>query len=1022
MLSYYSFTSFIRKGIANSVASVDDPATGNAGNSTQLARPSIEVTVNLAFDQVTASPRKQLDIYSVANVAGIDPRAIIRTVPAHYCTNAEPNYLASIDFFEEDFPWRFSPATAHQQAANNQVLTPWLALVVLKEDEFEAVNITSATADHQQLPFLRLTGTAQHDAIFVPFEELHLWAHAHTNADLTSSSNALQAQMDEDGDNCYARIICARRLSANTSYHAFLIPSFEAGRLAGMGNYDAAETTPVNAGSWANRQTEFPYYHSWYFATGAMGDFEYLARQLQPKPADQTVGYRPLTVPGITDALQLPGCLRVPLGTLPNDVRNRILNYENWAGATLQPWQFETAQEIDTQIGNDDDPVLTRPVYGRWHAKVEASLYQGTRTNATVNPANREWVSKLNLDPRYRAIAAIGVETIQKNQEELMDAAWDQVDAIHEANKKIRLAQLAIQVNKQFEKKVLANFTDEQFIGFASPLHKKVNAMMGLTPTLYQTIGKSAVPQSITNNLFRKVSRNTSSLARMSKATAQVFSNNVRLMDALNKSSITSFNYKKQPVGFITDNRFADAVRKQLSKVTTVVGGNILDRNKLVKLVSGAVRYDKQFKELVINQPDIAFKYEAAAPVFSMAPRLPVAPALPAPGRTRFPVTPVTGTLPGRLPDLTHVRPGRDIILPTKSAFIQALENTAVVFGIQDQIPVVNPVPLNIPAIRENLSARLQPTQLFKQWYAHLFPTVFETMPEPEEWFEPVMKYPEFTIPTYQYLKEKSTEFFLPNLNKIENNSITLLETNQAFIEAYMVGLNHEFSRELLWRGYPTDQRGSYFRLFWDSISNRKDVKELHTWNRALGFNNEERSDNNLVLVVRGDLLKKFPRTIIGVQKAAWKNNNVKTDREIDDDADFILPIFEAYLEPDLYFIGFNLKEEELVGKRDPSNAGDDPGYFFIMKERSGEPRFGLDEGASAGAITQWNQLSWAQVNTAANAVLKFSGAAAISFNRTSDDTQAAFPPSNSAQLAYLLHQQPALIAIHASRLLPKNN
>ena len=32
-----------------------------------------------------------------------------------------------------------------------------------------------------------------------------------------------------------------------------------------------------------------------------------------------------------------------------------------------------------------------------------------------------------------------------------------------------------------------------------------------------------------------------------------------------------------------------------------------------------------------------------------------------------------------------------------------------------------------------------------------------------------------------------------------------------------MVGLNHEFARKLLWREYPTDQRGSYFRQFWDA-------------------------------------------------------------------------------------------------------------------------------------------------------------------------------------------------------------
>ena len=31
-----------------------------------------------------------------------------------------------------------------------------------------------------------------------------------------------------------------------------------------------------------------------------------------------------------------------------------------------------------------------------------------------------------------------------------------------------------------------------------------------------------------------------------------------------------------------------------------------------------------------------------------------------------------------------------------------------------------------------------------------------------------------------------------------------------------MVGLNHEMGRELLWRGFPTDQRGTVFSVFWD--------------------------------------------------------------------------------------------------------------------------------------------------------------------------------------------------------------
>ena len=50
----------------------------------------------------------------------------------------------------------------------------------------------------------------------------------------------------------------------------------------------------------------------------------------------------------------------------------------------------------------------------------------------------------------------------------------------------------------------------------------------------------------------------------------------------------------------------------------------------------------------------------------------------------------------------------------------------------------------------------------------------------------------------YEDLKRISDELFLPNVQLIEQNSMTLLETNQPFIESYMVGLNHEFARELL--------------------------------------------------------------------------------------------------------------------------------------------------------------------------------------------------------------------------------
>src|SRR6185369_10240412 len=114
---------------------------------------------------------------------------------------------------------------------------------------------------------------------------------------------------------------------------------------------------------------------------------------------------------------------------------------------------------------------------------------------------------------------------------------------------------------------------------------------------------------------------------------------------------------------------------------------------------------------------------------------------------------------------------------------------------------------------------------------------------------------------------------------------------NQPFIEAYMVGLNHEMARELLWREFPTDQRCSVFRQFWDVRAvladprrspdelreSLYDIPKLHLWprrsdlgrhdNRESGIENEE----ELVLLIRGELLKRYPTAVVYAHRAAWQ-------------------------------------------------------------------------------------------------------------------------------------------------------
>ena len=78
------------------------------------------------------------------------------------------------------------------------------------------------------------------------------------------------------------------------------------------------------------------------------------------------------------------------------------------------------------------------------------------------------------------------------------------------------------------------------------------------------------------------------------------------------------------------------------------------------------------------------------------------------------------------------------------------------------------------------------------------------------------MAYPDFEDPMYKYLNAISQDLMLPNIKLVPPDTISLVQTNPKFIESYMVGLNHEMGKELLWNEYPTDERGSYFRQFWD--------------------------------------------------------------------------------------------------------------------------------------------------------------------------------------------------------------
>jgi hypothetical protein len=251
-----------------------------------------------------------------------------------------------------------------------------------------------------------------------------------------------------------------------------------------------------------------------------------------------------------------------------------------------------------------------------------------------------------------------------------------------------------------------------------------------------------------------------------------------------------------------------------------------------------------------------------------------------------------------------------------------------------------------------------------------------------------------------------------------------------------MVGLNHEMSAELLWREYPTDQRGTYFRQFWDlsalvpqpsdeaGLEKLKDIAPIHEWpsSKHLGgaAARGESRKARLVLLVRGELLKRYPKALIYAVEGVWSGQQRRPSTS---KAKELYPLFQGSLDPDVTFLAFALTEA--VARGSTATSGH-PGWFFVFQQQLTEPRFGLDEANAymVGKPSSWADLSWGHLvssqsdfNQMTHAPVSGSRPEAWSF---SDAPGAKWGANGqSAHIAQIALQRPVRVAIHADDMLP---
>ena len=492
----YRFVPWARRGLARAHSNAD------AKGASFAARPRITVGLTLQARQdgnvaTAVSGNVDLTLYGPSDIIGIDQRLVVRTDPKVNATNFEPNYLALVDFDPPDFPWMLTPARANP----THHLRPWLVLVVVDAAKVKPPQLFGG----RPLPSISLT-TAQVASELPDLDESWLFANAQAVSEIPATNPAgLSSEMKQKPERNISRLVCPRRLEPRKDYIACVVPATEGGRLRGLGRPVVAATYGAAWSHAAPADVDLPVYFSWTFSTGPVGDIETLARRLrtpQQYASDTTligqlrhIGERVVAVDG--DHLMFDGA--IPSSTvfegamvsLKFDPANPDPVFAEKLEAILDSGQ---AQATDGTPPAAQVPTLSPPIYGEYPAK--RHVVDRTRIS-------KHWLDGLGLQPRYRLAAGWGAEVVRQNQDEFMQAAWEQVGDVLAAERALSLARLSRDVLKRVEVRHLARLPPERLFAVLAPARARIK--VASNQSLYGRMAKATLPQELFDGAMRRL-------------------------------------------------------------------------------------------------------------------------------------------------------------------------------------------------------------------------------------------------------------------------------------------------------------------------------------------------------------------------------------------------------------------------------------------------------------------------------------------------------------------------------------
>ena len=643
-----------------------------------------------------------------------------------------------------------------------------------------------------------------------------------TEVDLGKSHKWAHVQDEGAGQNAIARLVCphvgagalaGEMLDTGTTYVAAVVKAFNdsGGPAWDVTNLPHVDYMPLEM------------MHSWTFTTGEAGDFETLAEAIRPRTADG-LGRAPLRYERRDTSADIH--IRGAITDLAVDDEVERHNAA-LAASDVEALGHEVALLTDP-LGRN---VIGTPAYGDvWLSEPRATT----------------WGAALNADPRLRGSAALGVRMGQEAQDDVVAAVVEQLGSLPLAAHLVAtLAGGLRHAGSLWERRMPTDPTRQ--VDVLSPVMRRLRAPGG-TAMGAITGTDSPLDPSVFSTAARRMLRPRT--ARTRRTTTPV-----TRRDAIGAANRCHDDQPQATSGHPTINAIVDGlglpapekmaelepIPSEISELMTALVGLTVDFDD-VRFVEGVARLQETIEGIfgqLLGNPGYLNAYDGAVlswevlvaavrqwtrrgdqgegvgdEVISLMPE-------PRPTRCRAP------ELDGVCGVITEALDPRSTDAPAR----KRIRNRINGIEISDMRPLEYPAGVD---------------------YA-----------------------------TWTLLRDHDREWLLPGVGTLEKDSVVAMQTNPAFIDAFLVGLNTQLISEMRWRNIPIDRSTTPLLTFWRHIDYQTgrrvaDIQEIRGWPAASAIGDrshqvahpgDETGNNDLVLVFRTDLFRRYPKTLIYLVK-----------------------------------------------------------------------------------------------------------------------------------------------------------